>query len=200
MKKTILFTLMIAIASAVQAAAVDWSVYLTGDRATSYAGSSIYSYALTSLVDSSVTVNSIIDSWAADNTYAPRGDGIWTAQDVRTLQDAAITTGSIAEMDLVAGRNPEYVDYLVVILQKDDGSYMWSAFDGASDPDVYITTRGDTEPMNSDNIVVFNDNSVWTEVAGSNPGGGEDPNVPEPTALALLALGVAGLALKRKVA
>lgn len=36
----------------------------------------------------------------------------------------------------------------------------------------------------------------WTEVAGT--GGGSDSGVPEPTALALLALGVAGLALRRR--
>ena len=43
-----------------------------------------------------------------------------------------------------------------------------------------------------------NADNFWS--ATGTLGGGDDPNVPEPTALALLALGVAGVALRRRVA
>lgn len=189
MKKALLLTLAIALTSAIQAAVVDWKISLTGTYLSDYSNSSIYSYAITSTASTSIA--DVIASWSADNSYAPRGEGVWAAEDTFALEGTGSTTGSIAGMELAGGRNPEYVDYLVVVLQKDDGSYMWSAFDGVSDPDVYISTRGETEPMLTDNVV-FNNNSTWTEV------GGDAPGVPEPTALALLALGVAGVALRRR--
>ena len=188
MKKALLLTLAIALTSAIQAAVVDWKISLTGTYLSDYSHSSIYSYAITSTASSSVA--DIIASWNADDGYAPRGEGVWAAEDLVTLEGVGSTTGSIAGIQL-ANRPAEYVDYLVVILKKADGSYMWSAFDGVSDPDVYISTRGETEPMLTDNVV-FNNNSTWTEV------GGDTPPVPEPTALALLALGVAGVALRRR--
>lgn len=58
-----------------------------------------------------------------------------------------------------------------------------------------ITVTDSTVPSTSENQVVFDD--VATGVLGTTPLPG---GVPEPTVLALLALGVAGLALKRKVA
>ena len=87
-------------------------------------------------------------------------------------------------MTIDSGRPPEYLNYVVVIIEK-DGQYIWASYGDGSTID--IPDRGDTEGVTPEDIVWFDKNSQWTLV-------------PEPTVLALLALGVAGLALRRKVA
>lgn len=76
-------------------------------------------------------------------------------------------------------------DYFVIVVSSDGKTFaVSSAHNQSQDGNIDINTG------NADNF--------WS--ATGTLGGGDDPNVPEPTALALLALGVAGVALRRRVA
>ena len=73
---------------------------------------------------------------------------------------------------------------------------------------IYVVVENVMTPMDEEALGFFTENGydsssatggsggTWTYLSG----GTVDPNVPEPTALALLALGVAGVALRRRVA
>lgn len=93
------------------------------------------------------------------------------------------------------------VGSLVMILDNGtDVIYCWA--------DNYVVVENVMTPMDEEALGFFTENGydsssatggsggTWTYLSG----GTVDPNVPEPTALALLALGVAGVALRRRVA
>ena len=181
--RNLLFALFCVLSfCSVNAAAVDWGVNLSESGYEAFKGGTVYSYVLTSKTSQSVA--DVVASWAADPSYSG-GTGIWAGSGANSWESSnPVITSSVANMTIDSGRPPEYLNYVVVIIEK-DGQYIWASYGDGSTID--IPNRGDTEGVTPEDIVWFDKNSQWTLV-------------PEPTVLALLALGVAGLALCRKVA
>lgn len=178
------FFFMVAFA---QAALVDWRMYSEDSSFDStWSGANIYTYLVKG--SSSSVVDTFMANWytsyAADNSsvFGGKFSGTYLAdKHIPTDVGAGFTSGQ---------------GYLVAILVKDDaGVYAWS--------DYWATLRGDTDPLQTDKMPHFDENGYMDNPnivgdAGSSWTAFTPSEVPEPTVLALLALGVAGLALRRR--
>lgn len=191
MKKLIVFATFALSAVFSYAAQLEWGMGVSDETFSStWNGATAYTYLIQS--DSTETLESTFKGWTS--SYVP-GEGSYVAGSTVINSEIlgsseAVRVGNDTIPNSVSG-----IYYMVVVLEKDGKAmFAWTDYYVLKDDQVgagdhpYFTEGG--YYVDSEGAPEGSTGSSWIGV----------DSVPEPTVLALLALGVAGLALKRRVA
>ena len=195
MKKILSFLAVALVAAASQAATVQWqsgTMYVAKDDTGAWADATSANRA-----KGSVTAVYLIVDQSTYNSYAGKAEDIYkdwsTLEGKATRKSDAITSNN--------GGTANWTDSTEVT--KADGTIYALAlytYTHATYGDFYIAASGsasvnDAGDISGSNKGLASNVGSWTVVPSSTP----DP-IPEPTTVALLALGLAAVGLKRKVA
>ena len=177
MKKLLIATIVAGSAICLQAAQIDWSIGCTDDDGLVTKGFTLY-ICNSSVVGATLTGVGDISSYligTAGNTGV-LDEGFWGTS----------TEGTVIGIDDALDGQTQEFTYVIV---KADNTGYWTQNSSA---EIYTTN---TDPVKSDV-------DAWTLVSGTaaTPFSTGPTPVPEPTSGLLFILGVAGLALKRKLA
>ena len=173
MKKMILIAAVAAVAGIAQSAVVQWKV--NGDANT--IGQTVY-LVLNSDIPSEVKQLSDLTSKAfASGDIAKNGRQTYAA-------------GEVTSDKFTAGQTYEYTIFFV-----DSSTTPNKYLNGGTGSVTAYSETGQATPATASTPTYVANRDNWTAVTG----GGQDP-IPEPTTVALLALGLAAVGLKRKVA
>lgn len=175
------------------AAALNWTAGGVNGSVTTGVTSDWNAYLLELPINSDVTRDAIADYISTVGLVAPSETDIVMKESATITEIDGYWDATYDRLNPVQG-DPSANAYLVLILSPDKSKFILSQIEsGVLDPSgtfatIYFNTSA-AENYTED---------YWGAVADVG-GGTVDPDVPEPTALALLALGVAGVALRRRV-
>lgn len=188
MKKSLIFAFAVVVVQVLQAATFSWGSSLSTSTPGYAPGSSSYEGYVAYLCVGTTLESTISD---AQNTVNLLAQNKWTApkigvdetvvsKELNTIRGIIPTSASELSPEYEAGTT--YYFYVVILDATGSYATVSSVVEGSliQDPDPGVPARWDASGL----------------VATS---GGWQKIVPEPTALALLALGVAGVALRRRI-
>lgn len=143
--------------------------------------------------DSAVTTNAIAD-YLATNGIGHEGSDFSDFTTLGNTEISASTNLGTTGIDLTVADTLPSLNNCFTLILTNDGQFVLSSFGTITNNPVGI-------PPTNMYLISFSPFGGTTWETGALGGGEEpvDPNVPEPTALALLALGVAGVALRRRI-
>ena len=185
MKKLIIASIAAAIGLAVNAATVDWQVWVTGGTkvANAYDGYTAYLVNATAWDAATISAATFSDSSIVLDSATFNAGGGKSTYTYKTLDAASAASPRAVSVSSLAEGNTMDVYYVILNTNKDPSEYYTIADT--------LTGRAETgDAVTTANMSIAQSSLAtgWTQVGA----------VPEPTSGLLMLMGLAGLALRRR--